>query len=104
MIRTIKHDDPALQISTHQKGAQGEVTTDLKYTTDGKMAENKGSKGAAKWDGDKLVIDWVREVQGAEVNSHDVWTLSADGKMMTVNSHLIAAQGEFDIVYVFDKQ
>jgi hypothetical protein len=104
MLRTIKHDDPALQISTHSKGAQGETTTELKYTTDGKMAENKGSKGAAKWDGDKLVIDWVRDVQGAEVNSHDVWTLSADGKMMTVSSHLTAPQGEFDIVYVFDKQ
>jgi hypothetical protein len=104
MVRTIKHDDPALQISTHQKGAQGEVTTDLKYTTDGKPAENKGSKGAAKWDGDKLVVDSVRDVQGAELKSHDVWALSADGKTLTVNSHLTAPQGEFDIVFVFDKQ
>ncbi len=40
MTRTIKHNDPMLQISTHQKGAQGEATTELKYTTDGKPAEN----------------------------------------------------------------
>jgi len=104
MIRTIKHDDPALQISTHQKGAQGEVTTDLKYTTDGKPAENKGSKGTAKWDGDKLVVDSVRDMQGTELKSHDVWALSTDGKALTVNSHLTAPQGEFDIVFVFDKQ
>lgn len=104
MIRTIKHDDPALQISTHQKGARGEVTTELKYTTDGKPAENKDSKGTAKWDGDKLVVDSVRDMQGAELKSHDVWALSADGKTMTVNSHLTAPQGEFDIVFVFDKQ
>lgn len=104
MIRTIKHDDPALQISTHQKGAQGEVTTELKYTTDGKPAENKGSKGTAKWDGDKLVVDSVRDFNGSELKNHDVWILSADGKTMTVNSHLIVPQGEFDLVYVFDKQ
>lgn len=104
MIRTIKHDEPAIQISTHQKGAQGEVTTDLKYTTDGKPAENKGSKGTAKWDGDKLVVDSVRDFNGTELKNHDIWTLSADGKTMTVNSHLTVPQGEFDLVYVFDKQ
>ena len=104
MVRTIKHEDPALQISTHQKGAQGEVTTDLKYTTDGKPSENKGSKGTAKWDGDKLVVDSIRDVQGTEIKSHDVWVLSADGKTLTVNSHLGTAQGDFDILIVFDKQ
>jgi len=104
MIRTIKHDDPMLQISTHQKGAQGEVTTELKYTTDGKPAENKGSKGTAKWDGDKLVVDSIRDAQGTEIKSHDVWMLSADGKAMTVNIHLVVPQGEFDITMAFDKQ
>jgi hypothetical protein len=104
MMRSINHADPVLQISTHSKGAQGETTTDLKYTTDGQPAENKGSKGAAKWEGDKLVVDSVREMQGAELKSHDVWALSPDGKTLTVNSHLTAPQGEFDIVFVFDKQ
>jgi len=104
MIRTIKHDDPALHISTHQKGAQGEVTTELDYTTDGKLSENKGSKGTAKWDGEKLVVDSVRDLQGNELKQHDVWSLSADGKLMTVNSHLTAQGGEFDILFVFDKQ
>jgi hypothetical protein len=104
MMRTINHADPVLQISTHAKGPQGETTTDLKYTTDGKPAENKGSKGTAKWDGDKMVVDSVRDAQGAELKQHDVWTLSADGKTMTVTSHLIAPQGEFDLTLVFDKQ
>jgi hypothetical protein len=104
MLRSIKHEDPALHISTHQKGAQGETTTELTYTTDGKPAENKGSKGTAKWEGDKLVVDSIRDMQGAELKSHDVWALSADGKTLTVNSHLTAPQGEFDIVFVFDKQ
>jgi hypothetical protein len=104
MVRTVKHDDPALQISTHSKGAQGETTSEVKYTTDGKPADNKTSKGTAKWDGDKLVVESVRDVQGAEIKQHDVWSLSADGKMMTVNTHLSVPQGEYDIVFVFDKQ
>jgi hypothetical protein len=104
MTRTVNYNDPVLQISSYSKGAAGEATTELKYTTDGKLAENKGSKGTAKWDGDKLVLDSVRDYQGAELKLHDVWTLSSDGKTMTVNSHVIAPQGEVDITWVFDKQ
>jgi len=104
MTRTINHNDPSLQISTYQKGAQGEATTELKYTTDGKMMENKGSKGSAKWDGDKLVVDSVRDMQGNELKFHEVWTLSADGKSMTIVNHITAAQGEFDLTLFFDKQ
>ena len=104
MTRTINHNDPSLQMSTFQKGAQGEVTTEVKYTTDGKMAENKGSKGSAKWDGDKLVIDSVRQNQETEIKFHDVYSLSADGKVLTVNTHLAVPQGEFDLTLVFEKQ
>jgi hypothetical protein len=106
MTRTIKHDDPVLQMSTHQKGANGEATTQLKYTTDGKPVENTTppSKGSAKWDGDKLVIDSVRDFQGADLKFHEVWTLSPDGKTLTINNHATVPQGEFDIVLVFDKQ
>jgi hypothetical protein len=104
MTRTVNHNDPALQISSYTKGAAGETTTELKYTTDGKPAENKGSKGSAKWDGDKLVLDSVRDFQGSELKLHDVWTLSADGKTLTVNSHLAVPQGEFDVTWIFDKQ
>jgi hypothetical protein len=104
MTLTIKYSDPSLQMSTTQKGGRGEVTTELKYTTDGKPAENKGSKGSAKWDGAKLVIDSVRQRQGSDLTFHEVYTLSADGKTLTVNNHIIAPQGEFDLVQVFDKQ
>ena len=41
ITRSIKYADPTLEISTHQKGAQGETTSELKYTTDGKECVNK---------------------------------------------------------------
>jgi hypothetical protein len=106
MTRTIKQGDPALHITTHQKGAQGEATTELNYTTDGKPSENKmpPSKGTAMLDGDKMVVDSVRTTDGGDLKFHEVWSLSAEGKMLTINMHIAAPQGEVDVTLVFDKQ
>src|SRR5579863_8979747 len=88
MIRKIQHKDPALSMSTYQKGAQGEVTTEVKYTTDGKPVVNGENHGSAHWDGDKLVIESSREFQGTQLKQREVWTLSADGKTLTVAAHV----------------
>ena len=108
MIRRVMHEDPALSITTTQKGAQGEVTTELKYTTDGKPSVNQvaggEAKGAAQWQGDKLVIESTREFQGNPMRSRETWSLSADGKVLTIANHVGLPQGEFDLTLVFDKQ
>jgi hypothetical protein len=103
MMRQIQHKDPALSMSTYQKGAQGEVTTDLKYTTDGKPSVNGESHGTAKWAGEKLVIESSREAQGAQLKQRDEWVLSADGKTLTISSHVSLPNGEFDVKQVFEK-
>lgn len=108
MTRKITHNDPSFVSKTNQKGAQGEVNTEVKYTTDGKVSVNKigdaDSKGTAKWDGDNLVIDSTREAGGTELKFHEIWSLSEGGKVLTINNHITAPQGEFDIKLVFDKQ
>lgn len=108
LTRTIKHNDPALEIATHQKGAAGKVNTQLKYTTDGKECVNKlpqgDAKGTAKWQGDNLILEYVREAQGMEIKAKETWTLSDGGKVLTIVNHITVPQGEFDIKYVFDKQ
>jgi hypothetical protein len=108
LTRSIKHNDPALEISTHQKGSAGEVNTQLKYTTDGKECVNKlpqgDAKGTAKWQGDNLIVAYVREAQGMEIKAKETWTLSDGGKVLTIVNHITVPQGEFDIKYVFDKQ
>jgi hypothetical protein len=103
MVRQIQHKDPALSMSTFQKGAQGEVTTQLKYTTDGKPAVNGDNQGTARWDGDKLIVDTSRDYQGAKLTSREEWTLSADGKTLTIATHLKLPNGEFDVKQVFEK-
>jgi hypothetical protein len=108
MTRKITQAGARLSMTTVQKGAQGEVTTELVYTTDGKEVSNKTkggeSKGSAQWIGDKLMIESSREVQGATLTQKDIWTLSPDGRVLTVDSHVTLPNGEFDIKQVFDKQ
>lgn len=108
ITRKIAQQGAKLSMTNIQKGAQGEVTTELVYTTDGKPVTNKAqggeSKGSAQWIGDKLMIESSREVQGVTLTQKDIWTLSPDGKTLTVDSHVALPNGEFDIKQVFDKQ
>src|SRR5438105_11720689 len=77
MTRKITHADPSIAYTTYQKGQQGEVTTDIKYTTDGKVCVNKTpqgeAKGTAKWDGNNLIIESSRDLQGTELKFKETW-------------------------------
>jgi hypothetical protein len=103
MTRQILHNDPALSMSTYQKGAQGEVTTELQYSTDGKPVVNGQNQGLAHWEGDKLVIETSRDYQGTKLTQREEWTLSGDGKTLTINTHVKLPNGEFDVKQVFEK-
>jgi len=104
VTREITHNDPKLVFSTTQTGPQGDVTSSLMYTTDGKEVVNGDSKGVAQWIGDKLMIESSREFQGATLKQKEIWTLSGDGKTLTVDSHVSIPNGEFDVKQVFEKQ
>ena len=106
--RTITHQDPSLKYKTVQAGPQGEMTTETSYTTDGKESMNKfrgqDVKGVAKWDGDVLTIQSKREIQGMEVSINERWTLSPDGKVLTIANAISTPQGDFETKIVADKQ
>ena len=110
LTRVIKHQDPSLEITTHQKGARGEATTELKYTTDGKPAVNKvqgrEAKGTARWEGGTLVIEsWLEVQAGMEIKGKEVWALSDAGRTLTIRNHFsVPQQGEFETTLVFEKQ
>jgi hypothetical protein len=103
MTRQIQQKDLELSMSTYQKGAQGEVTTDLKYTTDGKSVVNGANQGSAHWESDKLVIESSRDYQGTKLTQREEWTVSADGKTLTIATHVRLPNGEFDVKQVFEK-
>jgi hypothetical protein len=108
MERTISHEDPSLKFKTVQSGPQGEVTTEMAYTTDGKPSTNKTPRGevtgTARWEGDTLAIDTQREFQGMEIKLAERWNLSEDGKVLTIHNKVTTSQGEFEIKVVLDKQ
>jgi len=107
---TRKIDDNGLKLVsiTMQKGAQGEVTSKLTYTTDGKESVNEvaggQAKGTAQWIGGILIIESSREYQGATLKQKEIWRPSADGRVLTIDAHVSIPNGEFDVKQVFDKQ
>jgi hypothetical protein len=106
--RKITHEDPSLQYSQVQAGPQGEMKSEMAYTTDGKPATNKTPRGevtgVAKWDGDVLTISSKREIQGMEITQNERWTLSEDGKTLTILNKVNTPQGDFELKIVMDKQ
>src|SRR5882672_8012950 len=76
ITRKITQQGVKLSMTNVQKGAQGEVTSEFVYTTDGKPVTNKvqggESKGSAQWIGDKLMIESSREAQGATLTQKDI--------------------------------
>jgi hypothetical protein len=109
LTRTIKHNDPLLEYKTYQKGAQGEVTTEVRYTTDGKPCINKlqesEARGTARWQGDALLIESARDFRGIQITSKETWTLADGGKTLIISSHVsVPQQGEFELKLVLDKQ
>jgi len=108
-VQKITHNDPVLKVSNTQTGAQGTTTTDSSYTTDGKECVNSGPMGSEmkstlKWDGPALVVESKMDFQGTAVTLTYKWTLSEDGKTLTVNMHFAAPMGEGDAKLVYDKQ
>ncbi len=104
----IKHEDPALKITTTQANQQGEGTFELNYTTDGKESVNeiRGNtmKSTSKWDGDTLVIDTKANFGGNDLTLSDKWSLSGDGKVLTINRHIASPMGEVDQKVVLEKK
>jgi hypothetical protein len=109
MTRKVDHADPALSMTQAIVGGpQGDQTITLKLTTDGKegTTEMMGTqaKTSAAWEGENLVITMKIDLGGTEVKLIQKWVLSDAGKTLTDNTHIVAPQGEFDIVYVMNKK
>jgi len=104
----IVHKDPALSISFSAEGAQGKQEGKLTYTTDGKEAVNKMGeremKSTLKWAGSSLVLSSKFVFNGTDATGEGNWTLSPDGKTLTINQHYASSLGEADQKIVFEKQ
>jgi hypothetical protein len=100
------------RISTNQQGE--DVTTSEKLTTDEKETEStvfgtNKKKSKTKWsdDGKKLnvksVIAFERNGQTMEIKTTEVWSLSDDGKTLTIESTTESTRGTSTTKLVYDK-
>lgn len=108
MIRKIEHKDPDLKIATTTAAQGNERKNEAAYKTDGSESVNKSgsgeSKSVVKWEGSNLTIATKREIQGMTIEQNEKWTLSEDGKTLTIEGLLKAPQGELNLKMVMDKQ
>lgn len=104
MERKIVHEDPILKMIIVQANDEGERTLDQEYKTDGSASVNKvGSRevtSTAKWDGQVLVISAER----GDFAQSERWTLSDDGKVLTLINRIKSHEGNFEVTVVMDKQ
>jgi len=104
---TIKQTGTELTVTS--EGRQGPQT--MTYKLDGSPSSNEvmGRGGAqtvkstAKWEGASLLIESTREFNGMTVTTKEVRTLSADGKVMTIESTSQTPQGEVKRKVVYAK-
>ena len=103
----IEHKDPKLKITSTTKSAQGERTAESNYTTDGKESTNtqgpREIKTVAKWDGKKIVMASKFDMQGSEIELNDIYSLSEDGKGMTIDRTFKSPMGEGTQKLIFTK-
>jgi hypothetical protein len=109
MSYKITHADPKLTTVIKQTGQMGDVERQANYTTDGKESTNEGFQGSttkstAKWDGDTLVIETKAQFGDNEFTITQKWTLSEDGKSLTIAQAFKSSQGEGEAKLVLEKQ
>lgn len=108
MTSKIVHEDPKLKNSLKQSSEQGDFESEFSYTTDGKESTNQmfGNPitSIVKWDGDVLLIDSKAKFGDNEFTMQDKWSLSGDGKTITIVRLFKSSMGEGEQKLVFEKQ
>ena len=105
---TIEHNDPNLKLAVDQQGGQGKQKYELTIMINGKEEAHKLGerevKTTTQWEGNAMVVLTKLMFQDNEVLVKAVYTMSADGKTVTNNTHFSSAMGEADQKLVFEKQ
>lgn len=103
----IAHHEPELKVHSEVSGPQGRYETDYKWITDGRDNVNtvRGNEIHAKvvWDGPLLRASAATESNGGKLTLVDQWSLSQDGRVLTIARTISAPRGDVRQTYVYDK-
>lgn len=102
------HVGAVLKCSAKAVTGGGEIVYDLTFTTDGKesvnQAESMEMRTTAVWEGDTLVMNTKSRAGSGEIALRDKWSLSSDGKTLTIQRRWTSSRGEMDQKLVLEKQ
>jgi hypothetical protein len=113
---TIKQEGNTLSVERVRENRSGEQTTRTEnLTLDGKECKNIGSRdreilSVVNWTENKkgLVIkstsSFEREGETFEIKTDQIWTLSEDGNVLTIDYTSTSPRGERKSIHVYDKQ
>lgn len=109
MTQKMSHAEPKLTVEVKMANDNGEFEFKSNYTTDGKECTNQGfggseAKSVLKWDGENLVVETKGTFGDNAYTMKDKWTLSGDGKVLTILRHFSSGMGEMDQKLILDKQ
>jgi len=93
----------------------GEEKRSEKYTLDGKESATQGMMGSSvktivSWSDDKKELKFAKNIifdmngEKMEAKSTEGWSLSADGKILTLKSSMTSQMGELNSTMVYDKK
>ena len=98
LTEQIEHKDPSLKITWHLDGEQGEDGGVATFMTDGTETVNLFGDleltSVVIWEGDLLKFKSRGLLQGSEAEFEESWTVSEDGKTITVNRRMSSVMGE----------
>lgn len=93
----------------------GDMKRSEKYTLDGKESVNPGMMDSSvrtitTWSEDKKELSFAKTIlfdmngDTMELKIMDLWSISEDGKSLTVKSTMTSEMGEMNLVLVYDKK
>jgi len=107
-VDTITHTTDKLVMDVFEQTERGEISGRVQYPMDGKEVVNsvQGNplNGKATYEGDVLVIDTWGNFGGMQMKLKDRYTLSEDGKTLTLNRHFEGRALVSDQKIIFEKQ
>jgi hypothetical protein len=113
MMMVVEQQGSSLRVTRILK-TQGDERKEIHtYNIDGNETTNTGFRGEtvvarAFWEGDKLVVVSTRTkrvlTKDISTESRGVWSLSPDGKTLTIAAQINGSRGEQRVRAVFDKQ
>jgi hypothetical protein len=105
--QVVEQKDNELKVNVSQVSQQGAFQIELNYSTEKETTNtfrNAPMKSTAKWEGETLVVVSKLELQGNEIVIQDTWSLSDEGKTLTMDRKLNTPQGDIEMKHVFTKQ